>query len=222
MSWTDSVAVENIMKLRREFHLDIAIETGTFKGVNAELYSLLFPRVLTCEIKQEYFKLAQKRLSSCHNVETYLASSPEFLASLPHNLRCFIYLDAHFYDPENATKWVVVEELKAMKKWDYCVLCVHDFDNGMGHLIYDGEHLDFKLIGKYLKDVNPHFHYYTNTECNPFTEESIKHLPITIDEDVLDAIRFVHSTPERKNRGMLFATPWSIELERYKLKEIYP
>ena len=98
------------------------------------------------------------------------------------------------------------------------VLCVHDFDNGMGHLIYDGEHLDWKLIGEYLRKINPHFHYYTNTKAEPYTEETIKELPITVNNDVLDAIKFVHSTEARRIRGMLFATPLLLNLSKYQLR----
>ncbi len=219
MSWTDKIAVENIKQLQKDFGIKTALETGTFKGINAELYSLLFPHVVTCESNREYFEIACRRLTYCRNVTIRWESSPSVLADFPFYFsNTFIYLDAHFYDPTSEIKWVVIEELKALYGQRNIVLCIHDFDNGMGHLVYDGEHLDWKLIGGYLQKVNPDFHYYTNTECAPYTEETIKELPITINDDVLDAIRFVHSTPARENRGMLFATPLLIDLIHYKLK----
>lgn len=220
MSWTDKVAVENIKQLQKDFNIKVAIETGTFKGVNAELYSSIFHITFTCELNTNYYNQASERLNHCYNVFPTHLSSPEFLRRFAQNESIkFVYLDAHFYDPESKVKWVVIEELKALQGHNDIVLCIHDFDNGMGHLIYDGEHLDWKLIGEYLQKINPDFHYYTNTEAWAYTEETIKELPITVDEVVLDAIKFVHSTEARKIRGMLFATPKPLDLSKYQLRE---
>ena len=220
MSWTDRIAVENILKLKREFGLRLAIETGTFRGINAELYSLIFDQVISCEKNEDFYHQAQIRLAKAKNVTLVNMPSALFLKSVHPYDEFFVYLDAHFYDPHLKQKWVVIDELESLKKCTNIVLCIHDFDNGMGHLIYDGESLDWKLLEPYLKGINPDFHYYTNTECDPFTETNIKYLPITVDDAVLDAIKFVHSTPQREQRGMLFCTPRMIDVTKYKLREL--
>ena len=72
-------------------------------------------------------------------------------------------------------------------------------------MVYDGEALSWNVVEKYLQEINPNFHYYCNTKehCDINTEESVHNLPITVNEDVLDGIRFANSSDVKRYRGIL-------------------
>lgn len=235
MCWLDKKSIEQMLKLRDLFQISTFIETGTFKGVNARFHSLNFREVLTCDISEEYLEKARERLKGYKNVSIIKQSSPDFLKSFIKDYKekkrqdiVFIYLDAHFYDPDLPPneKWVVVNELKALKGFRNCVICIHDFDcEGLGHCRYDGEPLGFPLIKKYIMKVNPGFYYYTNTRefCDIYNEESIKNVPgIALDEDTLDNIRYAHSAERLTYRGILYCTPSELDLSQFQLIRFHP
>ncbi len=146
--------------------------------------------------------------------------------SWPSNLRPILfYLDAHFYDaalPKNK-RWVVKDELKALAEFTNCIIAIHDFDcNGLGHLVYDGQPLNFELIKEDLLGVNPYFHFYGNTRegCEVHTAESIIGVEgLEPDSDTLETIRY-HDCDRLKYRGILYATPQPLDLSVFPLKEI--
>ena len=235
MSWTDKKSIEQILKLRDTFNISTFVETGTFKGINAKFYAQNFKKVLTCELIEEYFKIAKERLKPHKNVFIYRESSPKFLKGFLQKYNqegrrdiVFIYLDAHFYDPNLPPdeKWVVVNELKALKGFNNCVICIHDFDcEGLGHCIYNGEHLGYSLIKDELMKVNPDFHLYTNTRefCEIYTEKTIANVPgITLDEETKDNLRYAWSSEFKAYRGILYATPEKLDLKFFQLKKFEP
>src|SRR3990167_4918807 len=134
MSWTDKIALETINKLRDEFGISDFIETGTYKGVNADVQSKNFNRVFTCEINPDYYIEATLRLIDRENVYIEKMDSPDFLRKiinkLPKSKIKFIYLDAHFYNSSlpKEQRFVVLRELRALAKNNKCIVCIHDFD----------------------------------------------------------------------------------------------
>ena len=222
MSWTDSIAIDTIKQLKDDFKIEYAVETGTFRGINAELYSSIFKRVITIEVDKKYALQARYRVADKKNVVVLNCDSTVFLGWLhKQNSTVFFYLDAHFYDSKRVQRWVVVDELKALQGYTKCVVCIHDFDNGeFGHLIYGGEPLNFEVVEPYLKEINPNFHYYTNTECNIYNKFTVSGLPITVEEGVIDSLEYANSSDIKKNRGILYATPEVLDLEKYKLREV--
>lgn len=229
MSWTDKVAVEEVLKLRDEFNIKTAIATGTFRGIDVELYAHHFDEVLSMDIEPEYLGIARERLGKYKNVELFLMPSWEFLSIFVKQYceqgrddYIFIYLDAHFFDPDFQDRWVVVKELKALKGFKEAILCLHDFDcQGLGHLIYGGEHLGRSVVGEHIQQVNPDFCYYTNKRdyCDIYNEETVRELPITVDEYVIDSIRFANSSDIKRYRGILYATPRKLDLDKFRLVE---
>lgn len=233
MSWLDKVSIEQILKLRDRFKVRTFVETGTFKGVNAKFQAQHFKEVLTCDISDEYLKSASQRLKDEKNVKIYKQSSPDFLRAFIKEYYSqkrkdivFIYLDAHFYDlslpPDE--KWVVVNELKALKNFKNCIICIHDFDcEGLGHCCYDGEHLGWPLVGRYVKVINPNFFFYTNAKelCNIYNEKTIYNIKgIVLDEVTLDNIRYANSCEEKTYRGILYCVPQELDLNEFKLKRL--
>jgi len=233
MSWLDKTAVEQILRLRDRFNISTFLETGTFKGVNAKFQAQNFKEVLTCEISDDYLKAARERLKDNKNVRIFKQSSPDFLRAFIEEYKkkkrkdiVFVYLDAHFYDPSlpPEEKWVVVNELKALKGFKNCVICIHDFDcEGLGHCCYEGQPLGWPLIREDTARVNPSLFYYTNTRqyCEIYDEKIIAEVSgITLDEDTLDNIRYAHSSWQKTYRGILYCTPEALDLSEFKLKKI--
>lgn len=227
MCWLDRKSTETIHRLKDKFGLKNFIETGTFRGINAEWASHCFPSVITCDIDDGYLDKARKRLGGKRNVLIVKKDSEELLKSVrevgvEENDNIFFYLDAHFFSEELEEKWVVRRELKALEGFGRCVIFIHDFDmNGLGHLCYKGEHLNMDIVGDLLLKVYPDFKFYGNTRegCDICDEHTIYSQPITVDEDVLDSIRYAHSAPEKTCRGILYAVPEELD-ESFGLKEI--
>lgn len=228
MSWTDRIAVEEIVKLRDEFDIKTFVETGAFRGINAELYAHYFDEVVTCEVEHKYFIEAASRLDRYRNVKLYLSPSAPFLCAFKDKYSSrnredtvFFYLDAHFYDPKGKNKWVVTEELRALESFPNCVIAIHDFNcEGLGHLCYGGEHLNFDVVKRFFRNINPDFHFYTNTRqwCDIVNEDNVKDLPVAIDEGLMDAVRFVNSSDEKRYRGILYAIPKVVNSHKFRLK----
>src|SRR3989304_8016475 len=172
MSWNDKQAVKVITYLRDKYKIKDFVETGTYKGVNAKLHSNNFNRVFTCEKEIDLYNKAKRRLRNHDNVVHILQNSPEFLKDFVNKYnadkctdKVFIYLDAHFYDPnlpKGKGKFVILDELKSLQGLD-CIIAIHDFDNNLGHIRYDGISLDMDLVKPELKKINPNFNFYTNT-----------------------------------------------------------
>ena len=216
MSWTDKKSLEVINKIRDYFQVDEFIETGTFKGINAKLQSKNFKRVFTCEKEEKYFDIAYDKLKDCNNIGLYLQDSSKFLKKFtPNGKNRIFYLDAHFYDKNLKQKFVVIDELRALKGFGDCIIIIHDFDNGLGHINYDGQPLNLRLIYKYLMEVNKNFKIYTNelSGCD------IKKLEEANDWDEFENLKYAWSKPEKTYRGILYVVPKRLP-DDFGLKEI--
>ena len=234
MSWTDKKAIKQFCKLRDEFNIDRYVETGTHKGIGAAVHAANFSEVLTIENDQKWFDISHERLAMYDNVEQKLCDSQVVLKNLaneyktmPGNEYTFFYLDAHFYDPQALPedRFVVLKELRALAGHHRCVIAIHDFDcNGLGHIVYDGQSLNFNLLKEWLYAVNPNFNYYCNTRelCDIMTVQRITdgEVPnLNPDPEVLDAMQYVWSLPEKTYRGILYAVPKKLDLNVFELVE---
>ncbi len=229
MSWTDKVAIEEVLKLRDEFNITTALTTGTSTGIGEELYAYYFDEVLSTDIEPKYLMIARERLEEYKNIKLFLMPSWGFLSAFVKQYYeqerddyIFIYLDAHFYDLNFRDRWVVVKELKVLRGFKKAILCIHDFDcQGLGHLVYGGEHLGWNVVREHIKQVNPDFYYYTNKRdyCDIYNEQTVRELPITVDEYVLDSIRFTNSSDVKRYRGILYATPRKLDLNKFRMVE---
>lgn len=223
MSWSDKQAIHVIKHLRDKYKVHEFIETGTYKGVNAKLHSTNFERVFTCEKDVKLFRKAKKRLDTCANVISVLQHSPDFLKDYVASYRkekrrdnVLVYLDAHFYDPElpkGRGKFVILQELKNLINLN-CIIVIHDFDNNLGHITYDGISLDFNLLYPGLKKINPKFNYYINTlaSCNIVRPncKDIQNAGMEYHKDILDVLKSAWSEPRLTFRGILYALPTTL------------
>ena len=132
------------------------------------------------------------------------------------------YLDAHFYDtqlkPEN--RFVVLRELKALKDFDKAIIIIHDFDNNLGHITYDGQPLNLELLKEDLLNINPNFKFYTNEleSCQIVKkEEVIKGIEgLEPDFETLENLDYAWSTPRLTYRGLLYCSPDKILVKGLK------
>lgn len=209
MSWTDKCALETIWKLAKHFKVKEFVETGTFMGINAEVHATHFELLETSEINEEYWRKSFRRLNRFDNVGCYNISSKrhikEFIEDYKKSKRkdyVIFYLDAHFYNPKGP-RWVVREELKTLKGFDKAIVIIHDFNNGLGHCIYDGERLGWNVVGKDLMKINKNFKFYTN---NLDYVDIVKPREMK-DEAAEDNIKYLWKTPRLTYRGILYALP---------------
>ena len=216
--------IEVIKYLRDKYDIKTFVETGTFMGVNAELHSKNFKRVETCEIKKDYFWKTYDRLRNIDNVIIVNESSPDFLNKFSDSQQYIFYLDAHFYDPnmpKGEGKFTVLRELKAMKKFKNSVIIIHDFDNNLGHITYDGIRLDMDLLRSSLRKINKNFYFYTNRleSCKPVkrTIKDIKKAGLNVDAETLDNLEYMWSKPRLTYRGVLYCLPTKLNESELKL-----
>ncbi len=214
MSWTDNKSISVIKYLRDKYNITSFIETGTFMGVNAQLHSNNFDWVHTCEKVMKYYLEAGERLYKSENVLQAFSTSPEYLKwTAKYYKNTMIYLDAHFYDPEmpkGKGKFVILNELKSLKGYSGPII-IHDFDNGLGHIVYDQISLDMNLLRSGLKRVNPKFHFYTNelSSCDIVKPNriSIKEAGLPYDKEVLSNLKYAWKEPRLTFRGILYCLP---------------
>jgi hypothetical protein len=231
MCWIDKNSVIQILKLKKEYNMDTFVETGTFKGVNTRFYSYYWENVLSCDIFEEYLSMAKNYNKDRNNVFIEKKSSGIFIKNFIKKYKednrndiIFFFLDAHFYDPSlpKNKRWVIVDELKSLKGFKNCVLCLHDFDcSGLGHLCYDGQPLGFPLVVPYLNKINKDFYMYVNTKetCDVHNENTIKDVKeIIVDEEVLDNIKYANSCDRLTYRGILYCVPYELNLDNFELK----
>jgi hypothetical protein len=227
MSWTDKCALNTIKQLRNEFKIDTFVETGTFKGINAFVQSKNFKWVLTCEKIPEYYVKA-KKLLEIKNTTVFLMDSPKFLKEFAIQSRkenykkyVFFYLDAHFYDKNAMEKFIVKKELEVLEGYKKSIIAIHDFDNGMGHITYDGKTIDMEMVKERLLKINPKFVFYTNTPefTDILTVERLKEIGLENNKEAIDNINYAWTNDRLKIRGILYAVPRKLDLKKYKLIE---
>lgn len=210
MSWTDQQSIRVIKYLANKFGINTLVETGTYKGINARLHSKNFRRVITVEENTIYYEDAVNNLKDYKRVKIVNSDSSTFLKKLSDKPYVY-YLDAHFYDPTRKQKFVVLEELRALKGKKNGIIIIHDFDNGLGHLNYDGQSLNLELIKKDLFNVNPNFHLYTNelSSCDIVkpTIESMEEAGLMVDKDTLGNLEYAWKEPRLTFRGILYCLP---------------
>ena len=104
------------------------IETGTFLGMTTDFLSRTAMarggRVLSCELNDRHFAIANRTVGHRRNVHLRHANSVDFLESLRSDLSQatnFVYLDAHWGD-----YLPLRDELSILKEWPNTVVLIDD------------------------------------------------------------------------------------------------
>lgn len=105
------------------------IETGTFLGMTTDFLSRTAMarggRVLSCELDDRHFAIANRTVGHRQNVDLRHANSVDFLGLLRAKLSQatnFVYLDAHWGD-----YLPLRDELAILKEWPKTVVLIDDF-----------------------------------------------------------------------------------------------
>lgn len=205
MCWLDRACSRTILQLRDRFGVEALVETGTAEGNSAIFYSGHFRDVYSCEADPALYELAQKRSRHLNNVHISHRRSPVFLRSFK-TWGAIFFLDAH-----SPGDWPIWEELEALGGNSRCCIVVHDFKvpvPGLGYLKDGNLELDLDYIREPLMAVNPGFHLYHNLGGDIVTpEEAEKGVGVPWDEHTEKVLEYAWSSPEKTQRGILYAVP---------------
>jgi predicted O-methyltransferase YrrM len=129
--------------LKRDYKLDLAIETGTHRGGTTAFFSLFFDEVHTIDINEHFLNQTKEALKSFNNIQYHMGSSETVLRDLLPKIKNkipLVYLDAHW-----GAFWPLLDEIEELSKThkDNCVVIIDDFKvPGRNEIPYDhyGEH----------------------------------------------------------------------------------
>lgn len=156
---------EVIQRLASEFHIDHAVETGTFLGGTTGFLANAFGEVHTIEVVERNMIQAQRALEDKENIHFHLGSSETVLKELLPDLegkKVVFYLDAHWNE-----YWPLLDELEEIAKThkDNCVIVIDDFKVPKRRDIafdqYGPHQCSYKYIQNALSKVFTSYdHYY--------------------------------------------------------------
>ena len=116
---------ELALRLKKEYNLDVFIETGSLVGNTAKWAAEHFEGVYTIEIAYKFYIRTKVAVESCPNVQVIYGYSVDVLGGLLPNLEtpALIWLDAHWssdlgYRQSSETLCPVRKELRESKKYD--------------------------------------------------------------------------------------------------------
>lgn len=138
--------------LKTKYHIDTAIETGTFQGNTTALFGRLFDQVHTIEIVEGTYNAAKDALKSYDNIHLHLGSSEKVLKDLLPSVKgkpVLFYLDAHWQD-----HWPLLEEIQEIGKThkDNCIIVIDDIKvPGKKKFPYDA-YGDHECSHEYVKE----------------------------------------------------------------------
>lgn len=150
--------------LKQTYKIDVAVETGTFKGSTTVAFALLFDQVHTIEIAESTYQSSKEALQRYANISCYLGSSEKVLKEILPSLadkRVLFYLDAHWNE-----HWPLLEELAEISKThkDNCIVVVDDFKvPNRKDIPYDayGKHeCSYEYIRSELSKIFTDYHFH--------------------------------------------------------------
>lgn len=117
----DTYLGDEFLRLRDNYGIKAAVETGTFKGGTTLWLSRHFETVDTIEINTIYYHEAAENLRSCENVKMHLGSSVNILpiVAKPDSI---VFLDAHWLNHNP-----LLEELDILMSIRPKIIAIHDF-----------------------------------------------------------------------------------------------
>lgn len=150
--------------LKQYYHIDTAIETGTYHGGSTAFFSALYGEVHTAEIIYDYYSIAKERLQGFTNVHCHLGFSQEVLRNvLPHlsHKPIVFYLDAHWQ-----AYWPLLDELDAISRThkDNCIIVIDDIRvPGRPEIPYDhynNEECSYEYVQGQLEKIFTEYDFF--------------------------------------------------------------
>jgi hypothetical protein len=177
----DTFITQEFLKLKEQFSITCAVETGTNLGETTYWLAENFNNVFTMEINENYLELSKKNCIDMKNINFLLGDSSLLIKDvidIIKNERTIFFLDAHWgdYCPTPA-------ELTEIKKMIIKpVIVIHDFHvpgkshpEGMHNIGHPGWGWDYypnfkynwESIEKFIFDIyGEDYTYYYNDEVN--------------------------------------------------------
>jgi hypothetical protein len=144
-------------KLKQQYNIGIAVETGTYLGGTTVVLSFLFDAVHTIENCDSFFNDAKVALAQFPNVHCHFGSSELVLHDLLPSLkekRVLFYLDTHWQ-----ANWPLLNELEEISKThrDNCIIVIDDFKVprrwDIPYDAYDSQECSYEYVKEQLSKV---------------------------------------------------------------------
>ena len=169
----DTHICSEFLKLKKEYGIEIAVETGSCLYTTTKWFAENFDRVYTIEISEQYASCGRHKISDFQNVTCDIGSSENWIPTISERLnykRVIFFLDAHW-----GNVCPLISELQgisALKSDTPPIITIHDFYTGnaeFGYDEYNGQPFTYEWIEPYIKALEQSFsckyeHYY-NTEA---------------------------------------------------------
>lgn len=160
-----------ILKLRDQYHITMAIETGTCYGSTTLWLAEHFMHVVTMEINEKFAAIARARLDQGHNPQDQailIGDSGTMMSEVlvtARNVSILFFLDAHF-----EAHCPLLAELKAIAQAGLRpVIVIHDFQvpgrPDLGYDTWEGQPFRFSWIRPSLDAIygaNGYGHYFNH------------------------------------------------------------
>lgn len=172
----DTFACEEFLKLKEQYNIKYAIETGSCFYTTTKWFAENFEQVFTVEINPDFAKHGKHKIADKNNVCAVIGDSVGFLKTLkdepfaiPDDASCIYFLDAHWLN-----HCPLIEELDVISKIKQHppVIVIHDFktDNPeLGYDSYNGQDFDWEFIkySVYVLELefNCVYEYHYNKEA---------------------------------------------------------
>jgi len=164
----DRFVAKMIIKLRDQFNIDTAIETGSHIGCTSTWLSENFKQVYGIEVEQKHFDQAKINCSKISNINFFLGDSRKILPKLLDEIkdRCLFFLDAHgYYDTPTSKELEIIAEHCKVKP----IIVIHDFYNPNNPKLKFDTFYDFvykwESIEKLVNQIyGENFEYWYNNE----------------------------------------------------------
>lgn len=166
----DNFAQREIKSLIEKFEIERIIETGSYFGWSAKIFSTFVNKVDSIELNRDYFSRAKRNLEGFGNVNLHLGDSVKVMRKIidEDEKKLLIFLDAHWQN-----HWPILDELNVIKEKKLKpVICIHDFFVPNGNKLRIGDNFVTVMEGKGSK-----FGYdqYKSTVLNfDYIKESIE------------------------------------------------
>jgi hypothetical protein len=172
----DTFVCEEFLKLKEQYNIDVAIETGSCLFSTTKWLGENFKKVYTIEINEEFAKYGRGKVSSMPNVVSEIGTSDLWLNELKNRISeeqiCIFFLDAHW-----GNDCPLLRELEAIAHFNTKhppIIVIHDFytgDSELGYDEYNGQPFTWDWIKPSIQKIeelseakNFKYEYYYNKE----------------------------------------------------------
>jgi len=164
----DTFVPLEFLKLKKEFNIEIAVETGTNKGHTTRWLAENFDSVYTIEKTTKSLNEAKIYCKEFNNINYFDGTSEHLLEGIVSELkdkRVIFFLDAHGepFCPTN-------KELTHIKNMNVKpIICIHDF-HVPGKDFAWGYNYKWENIESFVNDIygDDNYEYYYNSEANGY------------------------------------------------------